>query len=263
MIIFNGVDLASKLLPELKEEVAVLKNKGIVPCLAVILPKSAEHNSYVSSLEKFAEKLGVLFKSFSYDEAVGVDLLRGMIAELNHDESVHGITLLLPLPKQFSLEDKKIIFNAIDGKKDIDGLGENSSHTMAVVKSAMKILEIAKADKARHKVAVVGAKGRVGSRLAGVLEKEGWNIFGYDVDSPDIEEGIKSADVVIGATGVPKLINGNGMKEGVIAVDVGAPKGDFDFESVSRKASFITPVPGGVGPLTTYYLFENLVKAVK
>jgi methylenetetrahydrofolate dehydrogenase (NADP+)/methenyltetrahydrofolate cyclohydrolase len=134
----------------------------------------------------------------------------------------------------------------------------------AVVKAIKKIVEFATKDLAYFgkKASVVGAGGNVGRRTVEMLSKIGYKVTECDQETRDLYAKLNGVDLIVSATGVPNLIKGEMIKEGAIAIDVGSPRGDFDFDSVSPRAGFITPVPGGVGPLTVVSLLENLVEKV-
>lgn len=272
MVIFDGREFAKKKEQELRIKTQDLRGRGIIPKLATILvgDDPASH-LYVSLKKKAAERIGARLEVISLSQSIEPNKIINSIKGLNEDETVHGIMVQLPLPSSLKPKAKSII-NTIDLKKDVDGLRENSLFIPATVKAILQILtealKIVRPPLRGNpcKVVVIGAGGEVGRRLMNVIKKDlrfkNLEIEGYDIETVDIRAKTKGSDILISATGVPGLIKGDMVKDGVIVIDVGSPKGDFDFESISKKASFITPVPGGVGPFTISCLLQNLVDSV-
>jgi methylenetetrahydrofolate dehydrogenase (NADP+)/methenyltetrahydrofolate cyclohydrolase len=179
----------------------------------------------------------------------------------------------LPLPKEFLQgRDEKELLKFIDSQKDVDGLNyahKPSTFVPAAVKAVISVLEDENISVENKKVVVVGASDLVGKPVSEELKKMGAEVTVIDSKTEDVKEKTLEADILISATGVPGLITGEMVKVGVIVIDVGAEKvdgkvvGDVDFESVEPKASRITPVPGGVGPMTVISLMENVVEAIR
>ncbi len=262
-IIFDGRAFAEEKKEELKIVVAGLKSRGTSPHLASILIGNDEASAlYVSLKKKAAEKIGAELDPYYLPESVKLSDVLMLIDSLNTDENVHGIMVQLPIPGELGNHKGEII-GAIDPKKDVDGLREDSHFLHPTSKAATDILYQAekelKIDK-KGVIAVVGSTGMVGTPLVKELKKEGYKVLEADGKTENLMSITKSADIVISATGVSGLIKPEMVKDGVIVIDVGSPKGDFDAE-VEKKAAFFTPVPGGVGPVTIACLLENLIDA--
>jgi methylenetetrahydrofolate dehydrogenase (NADP+)/methenyltetrahydrofolate cyclohydrolase len=172
----------------------------------------------------------------------------------------------LPLPDK--IQNYKLqILNEIDPAKDVDGLRSNSIFLHPTSKAVIEIIDMAKKDPnspfktGSLKVVVVGATGMVGTPLVKELKNEGYEVIECDTNTTDLRGQSLQADIVISCAGVPNLIMDDMVRSGAIVIDVGSPRGDVDFDLVVKIASFITPVPGGVGPVTISALLENLVSA--
>lgn len=254
-IVFDGKEFAREKEEKLKAEI---KKKKITPKIVSILVGDDKASALYTKLKKEAAgRVGVKFvinsKLSSYKEIIE------KIKELNEDDSVNGIMVQLPLPTNLRSKTQSIL-NTINKRKDVDGLTHNSPFMPASVKAIKSIVEFAVNGMPYFgkKAAVIGAKGMVGRKTVEVLTKMGYKVTECDKDTRDLYAKLNGVDLVVSATGVNNLIRGEIIKEGVIAIDVGAPRGDFDFKSVEPRSSFITPVPGGVGPVTIISLFENL-----
>jgi methylenetetrahydrofolate dehydrogenase (NADP+) / methenyltetrahydrofolate cyclohydrolase len=268
-VIFDGREFAKEKEEKLQKRVELLKTKGITPKLVSIVVGDIDGAMKYQEMKKRAgERVGVTVEIREKKEEIRLSELKLEIESLNQDTSVHGIMIQLPLPLNFSNEDRTTVINAIDSKKDVDGMREDSKFIAPVVKAVIEAIEIAsspaKPDPHNDIIcAVVGAKGFEGRKMVKELERLGYRVKGLDKDYErrTMNDELTSADCIISCTGVVGLITGDMVKDGVVAIDVGAPKEDFDFESVSKKASFITPVPGGIGPVTISCLMENIVDA--
>jgi len=251
-IVFDGKKFASEKEKILKEKISSLKRK---PKLVSILVGSDPASILYTNLkQKAADRVGAEFLIIKLQNSAKPEEIIRLIDSLNKDRTVDGIMVQLPLPEE--IRDYKLpIINSIDSDKDVDGLGENSKFTPATVRAVLSILAFAKA---RGTIALVGAKGMVGKPLLKKLIKLEYKVLPLDKD--DHLDKVRDADIVISATGVSSLIKASMVKDSVIVIDVGSPRGDFDPE-VSQKADFFTPVPGGVGPVTIVSLLENLVEA--
>lgn len=257
-VIFNGKLLAKQKEQIFKKRVLKLKKKGITPKLvSVLIGENAGSKLYLSLKRKAAKRIGaeVTIKKFPIN--VSSKEIIDFIKKRNKDNAVHGIMVQLPLPKNFSEKQRDEIIEAIVPEKDVDGMREDGPFLTPTVKAVM--LAIKEAEKI-GRVVVVGEKGFVGKKLVKVLKEMGYKVEGVDIDTRDMEKKIKKADILISATGKPGLIKKEMIKEGAVIVDVGTPRADVERE-VYEKASFITPVPGGIGPVTIACLLENLVSA--
>ena len=273
MTILDGKQLAEKIIAQLKTEVAALSRP---PRLAVVVVgKDPVVEKFIAQKRKVADKIGVDFRIFPFEETISAKDLRNRVAEIVHEEKNTGVIIQLPLPTHIS---KQHMLNAIVPQKDVDVLSARSLGNVVVgsspiispVAGAIKALldeyGIARAGKC---IVMMGAGALVGKPVALWLLKEK---IGYSVvteDTPNVAELLAVADIVISGIGKPKFITGDMVKTGVVVVDAGTSEsagklsGDVDFDSVSPKASFITPVPGGVGPVTVAMLFKNLVELGK
>lgn len=257
-IIFDGKLLAEQKEELLKKKVSELKKKRITPKLiSLLIGRNTGSELYLSLKRKVAERIGVEVTIKKFPTSVSSKEVIDFIKRRNKDGSAHGVMVQLPLPKNFSNEQREEIIEAIAPEKDVDGMREDSSFLTPAVKAV--ILAIKEAEKI-GRVVVVGEKGFVGKKLTKVLQEMSYKVEGVDIDTGDMEEKIKKADILISATGKPGLIKKDMVKDGVVVIDVGAPRADVE-KGVYKKASFITPVPGGIGPVTIACLLENLVSA--
>lgn len=255
---FDGKSIAGKKEKELKDEVNLLKQKGIVPKLVSFqIGKNSSSQKYLSLKKKAAGRIGIEMEIVSLSKDVGVDQITKAVSTVNEDKSVHGIMLQLPLPDNFTIKDRARIINVINLQKDIDGMRDDSKFIAPVVKAVMAVLESANIGK-ESEIAIVGANGFVGRKIVNHLSKKGYLLKGYDIVTRDLDKKTKEASVIISTAGQEGIIKDDMLKESVVLIDVGAPKGDIDKSSYS-KSSYVSPVPGGIGPLTIYYLLENVV----
>ncbi len=262
-IIFDGRAFAEEKKEEVKIVVAGLRSRGVVPHLAsILIGHDPASTLYVGLKKRAAEGIGAELDPYYLPESTKLADVLLLIDSLNFDETVHGIMVQLPIPGELG-KHKDEILGAIDPQKDVDGLKNDSKYLHPTSKAAADILHSAEKElklEKKGKIAIVGATGMVGAPLVKELKVEGYNVVTADGKTSDLSAIIKDVDIVISATGVPDLIKPEMVKEGIIAIDVGSPKGDFDPE-VEEKTAFFTPVPGGVGPVTISCLLENLIDA--
>ncbi len=284
-IIIDGKQTAATIRMELKEKCAALAARGVVPKIALLLVgEDPASMSYVGSKEKATKEIGMDSIVVRMPETAQEDKVLALINEWNADPSVHGILVQLPLPKQIN---EQRVIRAIDPAKDVDGFHPENfgrlviglpgfvSCTPAGIMELIKRYNIE--TKGKH-VVVVGRSNIVGKPIANLLyqKTEGANaiVTICHTAAPDISVYTRQADILIAAMGVPEVIKAEHVKEGVTIIDVGVnrvedpsrPKGsrltgDVDFESVLPKAYAITPVPGGVGPMTIAMLMMNTYKS--
>lgn len=268
--LLDGKEVARKVREELKIRCSALKNEGIIPGLAVVLvgddPASA---IYVGQKEKACNEVG--FKSFRNDLPADIDEkeLIKLIEQLNSNNSVHGILLQLPLPR--SLSPERIIWE-IAPEKDVDGfhpvnVGRIACGLPGVVpctpKGIIRLLKSCPVSLEGKRAVVVGRSNTVGKPVSQLLLQENMTVTVCHSRTSDLNEETRRADLVVAAAGKPGIIDGSMVKEGAIVVDVGIHRthrgiiGDVKFPEVSKIASWITPVPGGVGPMTIAMLLEN------
>ncbi len=226
---------------------------------------------YTKIKQQKAAEVGIDFSVMKFGEDTPFGDVNLTIVKLNQDPTINGIMVQLPLPQKF-LNGKEVnqLLDTISTQKDIDGLRQNSPFLPAAVRAVLAILEDEQIEVKGKFSVVVGVSGMVGKPLVEQLKKIGGLVSGCDDQTQNLSEITKRADILITATGVPGLIKAEMVKEGVAVIDIGTSKlengkivGDVDFESVAKKASKITPVPGGVGPMTVISLMENVAKTVE
>lgn len=277
MTLLDGKALSENIKKELIEEVEILKSKSIYPCLAVILVGDDEASkTYVSHKEKACKHCGIESIIYRLDKSTTQNELIALINTLNHDDSIDGILVQLPLPEHIC---KDFILENIASNKDVDGfhpinvgylnLGIESGFLPCTPYGIMKLLKHYNIKLEGLDSTIIGASNIVGRPMATMLLNAGASVSICHIKTKDLSLYTKKSDLIIVATGVVNLLKADMVKEGCIVVDVGINKlngkivGDVDFENVSKKASFITPVPGGVGPMTIAMLLENTIKSAK
>lgn len=274
--ILNGREVSELLLDSLKTRVEQYREHLTEPKLAIILvgdnPASA---SYVKQKEKACQKVGLLYEQINYPVNVTQEELLAKIKELNHDMNTHGILVQLPLPEHIEVPQ---ILKAINPRKDVDGFHaynvgkmflskDFESLSPCTPKGVLKLLDHYQIDVKGKNVVVVGHSNIVGKPMAVMLLNRDATVTVCHKETADLAYHTSTADILIVAVGKPNLITDDMVKPGVVVVDVGTTKvgdklcGDVDFDNVSQIASFISPVPGGVGPMTVACLIENTVIA--
>ena len=273
----NNIIDGTKVSIEIRQEIKkIIEEENITPKLAVIqVGDNKASDVYVRNKQKACLDVGINFELIKFNDTISEDLVINEIKRLNNDISVNGILVQLPLPTGF---DEGKIINVIDPVKDVDGLTyqnvgnlvlENDCLVPCTPLGVMQLLKYYNVDLTSKNVCLVGRSNLVGKPLIQLLLKENATLSICHSKSLDIKNYTKNADVLIVAAGHPNLITKDMVKEGVVVIDVGINKegnvlkGDVDFEGVSKKASLITPVPGGVGPMTVACLLKNVVKAYK
>lgn len=271
--IFAGKTVAQKKERQLAKKIADFKGKtGITPKLvSIVVGHNPASHLYLRFKEQSAERVGIEFEKIEFPESTKAEEIIRIIQEKNHDEKVHGIMVQLPLPESLEIRNSKLeILESIDPKKDVDCLTSENFNLLtsgnprflpATVKAVLEIIELSNYRIANLKgvnICVVGASKIVGEPLAICLKNLGATVTICDEDTQDLPSFTQKAEILVSATGVPDLIGINMVKKGAVVIDVGSPRGDVDFEKVKETASFITPVPGGVGPVTVVCLMENV-----
>lgn len=271
--IIDGTKISLMLRKNVKD---LIKKENITPKLAVIqVGDNKASEVYIKNKRKACEDVGISFEYIKFNETISEDLVISEIKRLNNDISVNAILVQLPLPNGF---DEGKIINNIDPVKDVDGLTyqnvgnlvlENDCLVPCTPLGVMELLKAYNVDLTSKNVCLVGRSNLVGKPLIQLLLKQNATLSICHSKSLDIKNYTKMADVLIVAAGHPNLITKDMVKDGVIVIDVGINKegnilcGDVCFDEVSKKASLITPVPGGVGPMTVSCLLKNVVKAYK
>ena len=261
-MILDGKKLQGERLKILKKKVSRLKNK---PVLVIIqIENNKESTIYINQKIKFGKKIGVGVEHYQLKPNVSFKFLEKLIGDFNNDPEVTGIIVQLPVPKKF---DPLKIVNLVDPKKDVDGLVKNTRFVPATARGVFTLLKENKISLKGKKVTVLGRSFLVGGPIAKIMRKKGAKVTICHSKTKNNCLKARSADITISAVGKPGFINKRYVKKGQVIIDVGITKvgkdikGDANFESINKVVSAITPVPGGVGPMTVLSLFENLVDA--
>ncbi len=275
--ILDGKELAKKIRKNLKKEVIELKEKGINPKLAVIMVgDNSASQVYVRNKSKACEKTGIEFEEFLFDEKTSEEELLNTIEKLNNDENIHGILLQSPVPKHIDINKA---FRTISPEKDVDGFNPVNVGNLSIGEDCfisctpygiIKILEEYNIETEGKEAVILGRSNIVGKPMIQCLLNKNCTVTVCHSRTKEIEKIIKRADILIAAIGKPKFVKKEMIKEGTVVIDVGINRledgtivGDVDFDEIEKIASYITPVPGGVGPMTIAMLLTNLVKAAK
>jgi methylenetetrahydrofolate dehydrogenase (NADP+)/methenyltetrahydrofolate cyclohydrolase len=274
--IINGKEIAAQVRAELKSEIQALKEKtGVTPGLDVVLVgENPASLVYVRNKIKACEEVGIKSVQHKLPETTTHEELLGLIKKLNASKDVHGILVQLPLPKQINEEE---ILEEISPSKDVDGFHPYNVGRLMIGNpvlqpctpyGVMRLLDSTGVDLSGKDAVVVGRSNIVGKPMALMLLKRNATVTVCHSKTKDLIERVKKADIVVAAIGRAEFIKGEWVKEGAIVIDVGMNRtmegklvGDVDFEGASVRASFITPVPGGVGPMTIAMLLKNTVVA--
>jgi len=276
-MIIDGKKIAAELREELKKKVVELKSTyNAVPGLTVILVgEDAPSKIYVKNKEKFAKEVGMNSEVIRYSADLQEKELLNKIKELNKDDKVSGILVQLPLPKHIN---KRKVIEAIDYTKDVDGFhpinvgnlssGYDSSVPCTPLGCSLLLKKAEKNLSGKHAV-VIGRSNLNGKPMTQLLLKENCTVTITHSKTKNLKTECLKADIIIAAVGIPKLVKGDWVKKGTIVIDVGINKtdsgivGDVDFDEVSKIVKAITPVPGGVGPMTIACLLSNTVECFK
>jgi|TARA_B100001146_G_scaffold193348_1_gene179880 methylenetetrahydrofolate dehydrogenase (NADP+)/methenyltetrahydrofolate cyclohydrolase len=276
-MIIDGKKVAAELREELKKKVTELKSTyNAVPGLTVILVgEDPPSKIYVRNKEKSANEVGINSEVIKYPENVEEKVLLNKIIELNNNNNVSGILVQLPLPKHIN---KRKVIETMNPKKDVDGFhpmnvgnlssGYDSSIPCTPLGCYLLIKKIEKNLNGKHAV-IIGRSNLNGKPMTQLLLKENCTVTITHSKTKDLRAECSRADIIIAAVGRPKLVKGDWVKKGAIVIDVGINKtdsglvGDVDFDEVSKVAKAITPVPGGVGPMTIACLLNNTVECFK
>ena len=275
--LIDGKLISTQIKDELKTEVASLKEKGIVPCLAVIQVGNDPASSvYVNNKKKACAYIGIESLSYELEENITQEELLTIIDELNHNEMVNGILVQLPLPNHI---DEEAVIKAIAPKKDVDGFHPETVGNMCIGSKGflpctpagvIQLLKRSNIDIEGKECVVIGRSNIVGKPMALLLLRENGTVTITHSRTKDLKEITKRADILVAAIGKPKFVTAEYVKKGAVVIDVGIHRnadnklcGDVDFDDVVDKVSAITPVPGGVGPMTIAMLMNNCVETVR
>lgn len=273
--LLNGREIAKDYRAGLQSEVEKLKSQGIVPNLTVVIVgNDGASLSYVRSKNKAAEKIGMESSIVHLDEDTSEEEVLAEVERLNNDDKVNGILVQVPLPSQV---DENKVLETIAPHKDVDGFSPinigrlYTGQRTFVPCTPLGIMELLKHTGSLEgkTVAVVGRSHIVGQPVAKLLTNENATVTLMHSRTKDMVSSLKNYDIVVSAVGKPGLIKGSDLKEGAIVIDVGNTVvdeklvGDVDFDSAKEVASYITPVPGGVGPLTITMVLNNTLLAAK
>ena len=277
MVLIDGKKLAKTIRSNLKKDVDELKKNGIHPKFAVILVGDDPASKiYVRNKNRACEEIGIEYEEYLLKDDVSMEELLSLIDKLNEDKTINGILLQSPLPKHLDINEA---FKRINYKKDVDGFCPINVGKLALGQDCfvsctpygvMKMLDAYNIPIEGKKAVIIGRSNIVGKPLIQCLLSKNATVTVCHSKTKDIENITKDADIVVTAMGKPKFLKADMVKEGATIIDVGINRmengklcGDVDFENVSEKAGYITPVPGGVGPMTIAMLMENIVKAAK
>ena len=278
MTIIDGKALSDKILKEIENEHSELQAKvGRKAGLAVIIVgENPASQIYVRNKIRACERVGFHSETIRLDENITEESLLLEIEKLNNDNNIDGILVQLPIPKH--INELKVI-NAISAEKDVDGfhttnigkmmIGDETGFLPCTPAGVIQMFEEYNIDLEGKDVLVIGQSNIVGKPMTLLLINKRATVQVCNSKTKNLSEKLQKADVVVAAAGSPKLVKGSDVKEGVVVIDIGINRvdgkicGDVDFEEVSQKASYITPVPGGVGPMTIAMLIKNTFKSYK
>ncbi len=275
--IIDGKKISQEIKEELKQKVAAYKEQGTEIALAVIqVGQDPASTVYVGNKKKACEYIGIQSVAYELPEETTEEELLEIIDKLNQDDSIYGILVQLPVPKHIN-EDH--IIQAIDPKKDVDGFHPQSVGALSIGQPGfvsctpagiIQLLKRSGISISGKECVVIGRSNIVGKPMALLLLRENGTVTVCHSKTENLKEVTKRADILVAAVGKPKMIDASYVKEGAVVIDVGIHRnennklcGDVDYESVEPIASAITPVPGGVGPMTIAMLMHNCVEAVE
>ncbi|MCI5196186.1 MAG: bifunctional methylenetetrahydrofolate dehydrogenase/methenyltetrahydrofolate cyclohydrolase FolD [Candidatus Electrothrix sp. AW5] len=283
--IISGTETAKAIKEELKKEVAELADKVVPGLVTILVGEDPASQSYVAAKNKTAHALGIHSEQVTLDAETSEEDLLALVEKYNNDDKIHGILVQLPLPKHI---DEAKILNAINPDKDVDGFHPVNVGRMVLGEQCflpctphgvLELLQRSGVETSGAEVVVVGRSNIVGKPVANLMlqKREAGNatVTLCHTRTKDMDFHTKRADILIVAAGVANMIKADQVKEGVVVIDVGVNRigvtesgkaklaGDVEFESVKEKAAAITPVPGGVGPMTITMLMKNTVQSAK
>lgn len=268
-VIIDGNVISSKIQDKIKADI---KNCMIRPSVAVIqVGENETGDFFLKNKEKICSSVGIYFRLYKFEEGTPELTIINKIKELNNDEYVNGIMVQLPLPAQYN---EKRLLNAISNGKDVEGMTDintgrfvngKKSLISCTALAVMRLLEENEISVAGKNVVVIGRSKLVGKPLANLFLANDATVTICHSKTENLSDYTQRADIVVAACGVPNLVTEDMIKDDAVVIDVGINNidgkicGDVDFDSVSKKASYITPVPDGVGPVTVAMLLENII----
>ncbi|MEW8957977.1 MAG: bifunctional methylenetetrahydrofolate dehydrogenase/methenyltetrahydrofolate cyclohydrolase FolD [Moorella sp. (in: firmicutes)] len=275
--ILDGKQIAAAVREEVKAEVARLKERGVTPGLAVVLVGDDPASQvYVRNKHKACEEVGIYSEVHRLPAETTQEELLDLIKQLNNDHRIHGILVQLPLPEHIN---EKTVIDTIALEKDVDGFSPANVGNLVIgdrcfypctPHGCMVLLDKTGIDIKGKKAVVVGRSNIVGKPMAMMLLARHATVTICHSRTKNLAEECRQADILVAAVGKPEMITGDMIKEGAVVIDVGINRvgekklvGDVHFESAAQKASWITPVPGGVGPMTIAMLLKNTVEAAR
>ena len=276
-ILIDGKVLAEKIRRNLKIECDELKSKGIKPKLAVIMVgENSASKIYVKNKSKACNEIGIEYEEFNIQNKITSEELKELINKLNEDSTINGILLQSPIPSNLDINE---ILKTIKPEKDVDGFNPVNVGKLVLNQDTfvsctpfgiIKMLEEYNIDLCSKNVVILGRSNIVGKPLLHCLLNKNATVTICHSKTQNIKEITSKADILITAIGHPRFVTSDMVKDDVVVIDVGINRlddgkivGDVDFENVKEKASYITPVPGGVGPMTIAMLMNNVIKATK
>lgn len=275
-MIIDGKHVAKELRAKIEQEVSAIKAKGVTPGLAVVIVgEDPASQAYVKNKKKTCEQLGMYSVKYEKPAETTEQALLDLVHELNADDKIHGILVQMPLPKH--IDEMKVI-DAIDPKKDVDGFHPLNVGKLSIGKDALKpctpygvikLLEFYNIDIQGKHAVVLGRSNIVGKPVSTMLLQNNATVTICHSRTKNLSEVLKTADILVVAMGKPHFVKKEMVKKGAVVIDVGINRteaglvGDVDFENVKEIAAHITPVPGGVGPMTITMLMNNTLEACK
>ena len=274
-VIMDGKALAKRIRQNLKEDVDRLRQCDIIPKLAVIMVGENEASKiYVRNKSIACQEIGIEFEEFMLDSNISMQELKSVICDLNERKDIHGILLQSPIPQQLDINEA---FRTISEKKDVDGFNPINVGKLSLGQDTfvactpfgvLKLLEEYKITIQGKHVVILGRSNIVGKPLIQCMLQKNATVTVCHSKTENIAQFTKQADILIVAIGKKKFVTADMVKDGATVIDIGINRdekgkicGDVDFESVEKKVAYITPVPGGVGPMTIAMLMNNVVKA--
>ena len=273
--IINGKKLAKEIREDLKIKCEELKEKGIKPKLAVVMVGNDKASQvYVRNKSKVCDEIGIEFEEHLLEENIEQKVLIELLERLNKDNNVHGILLQSPIPAHLDINEA---FRTIAPEKDVDGFNpvnvgklclNQDTFVSCTPYGIMKMFETYNIDLRGKNVTIIGRRNIVGKPLIQCCLNKNATVTVCHSKTKDLKQHTQNADIVIAAIGKSKFVTSDMIKQGAVVIDVGINRsddgtltGDVDYENVYNKASYITPVPGGVGPMTIAMLMNNVIKA--